>query len=172
VGRRPERHQTGTPALAMLVEKGVPHTVHSFHHDDLAPGQRADYALEAATALGVDGRCVFKTLVWQVDTDLVLALAPATMTIAPKLLAGAAACKKALLADVATAERISGSVTGAISPLGMRRPLQVFIDESIRSCSWVYVSAGKRGVEICLSSGDLIDATGATVTALCSAEPG
>jgi len=166
VGRRSQRSETGTPALTLLVDIGIPHTVHSFECNDPQPGQHSDYAVHAAAALGVDAHCVFKTLVWNVDTDMVLALAPATMTIAPKLLAAAAQGKKAHLTDVAAAERASGSVTGAISPLGMRRKLPVFIDQSVRSCPQVYVSAGRRGVEICLSPHDLIEITRATVAAL------
>jgi len=171
VGRRTKRTESGTPALTFLVDTQVPHTVHSFEYDDSRPDQHSDYALQAAAALGVEAHCVFKTLVWKVDTRLVLALAPATSVIAPKLLASAAAAKKAQLADLATAERASGSVAGAISPLGMRRQVPVFMDDSVRGCPQVYVSAGRRGVEICLLPDHLIAATHATVARLCPRQP-
>jgi len=96
----------------------------------------------------------------------VLALVPATTTVSAKRLAHAVGGKKAYLADIASAERVSGSVTGAISPLGLRQELPVVIDEEVLLHSVVYVSAGRRGLEISLDPQDLIAATGAQVAAL------
>jgi Cys-tRNA(Pro)/Cys-tRNA(Cys) deacylase len=122
--------------------------------------------MQAARLLGVPAEAVFKSLVWSVDARAVLALVAATTTVSAKRLARAIGGKKAHLMDVTSAERVSGSVTGAISPLGLRQELPVVIDEEVLLHSPVYVSAGRRGLEISLDPQDLITATGARVAAL------
>lgn len=122
--------------------------------------------MEAARLLGVPAEAVFKSLVWSVDARAVLALVAATTTVSAKRLARAIGGKKAHLMDVTSAERVSGSVTGAISPLGLRQELPVVIDEEVLLHSLVYVSAGRRGLEISLDPQDLITATGARVATL------
>jgi Cys-tRNA(Pro)/Cys-tRNA(Cys) deacylase len=149
-----------------LTERGIPHGVHTFDHDHSSRGDHPDFAMEAARLLGVPPEAVFKSLVWFVDSRLVLALVPATTTVSAKFLARAVGGKKANLADVASAERVSGSVTGAISPLGLRQELPVVIDEEVRLHPVVYVSAGRRGLEVSLDPQDLIAATSARVAAL------
>jgi Cys-tRNA(Pro)/Cys-tRNA(Cys) deacylase len=149
-----------------LTERGIPHGVHTFDHDHSSRGDHPDFAMEAAGLLGVPPEAVFKSLVWFVDSRLVLALVPATTTVSAKFLARAVGGKKANLADVASAERVSGSVTGAISPLGLRQELPVVIDEEVRLHPVVYVSAGRRGLEVSLDPQDLIAATSARVAAL------
>lgn len=155
-----------TPALGFLAERGIPHGVHTFDHDHSSRGDHPDFAMEAARLLGVPPEAVFKSLVWLVDSRLALALVPATTTVSAKFLARAVGGKKAHLADVASAERVSGSVTGAISPLGLRQELPVVIDEEVRLHPVVYVSAGRRGLEVSLDPQDLIAVTGARVAAL------
>lgn len=163
---KPGHSAAATPALGFLTERGIPHGVHTFDHDHLSRGDHPDFAMEAARLLGVPPEAVFKSLVWFVDSRLVLALVPATTTVSAKFLARAVGGKKANLADVASAERVSGSVTGAISPLGLRQELPVVIDEEVRLHPVVYVSAGRRGLEVSLDPQDLIAATSARVAAL------
>ena len=163
---KPGHSAAATPALGFLTERGIPHGVHTFDHDHSSRGDHADFAMEAARLLGVPPDAVFKSLVWFVDSRLVLALVPATTTVSAKFLARAVGGKKANLADVASAERVSGSVTGAISPLGLRQELPVVIDEEVRLHPVVYVSAGRRGLEVSLDPQDLIAATSARVAAL------
>ena len=163
---KPGHSAAATPALGFLTERGIPHGVHTFDHDHSSRGDHPDFAMEAARLLGVPPEAVFKSLVWFVDSRLVLALVPATTTVSAKFLARAVGGKKAHLADVASAERVSGSVTGAISPLGLRQELPVVIDEEVRLHSVVYVSAGRRGLEVSLDPQDLIAATSARVAAL------
>ncbi|MGB0674879.1 MAG: aminoacyl-tRNA deacylase [Candidatus Nanopelagicales bacterium] len=163
---KPGHSAAATPALGFLTERGIPHGVHTFDHDHSSRGDHPDFAMEAARLLGVPPEAVFKSLVWFVDSRLVLALVPATTTVSAKFLARAVGGKKANLADVASAERVSGSVTGAISPLGLRQELPVVIDEEVRLHPVVYVSAGRRGLEVSLDPQDLIAATSARVAAL------
>lgn len=163
---KPGHSAAATPALGFLTERGIPHGVHTFDHDHSSRGDHPDFAMEAARLLGVPPEAVFKSLVWFVDSRLVLALVPATTTVSAKFLARAVGGKKANLADVASAERVSGSVTGAISPLGLRQELPVVIDEEVHLHSVVYVSAGRRGLEVSLDPQDLIAATSGRVAAL------
>ena len=167
---RKTRHHQGTPALVLLSARGIPHTIHEFASESEGPDDHVDYGLEAAAALGVDPSAVFKTLVWTRDTSQApatfLALVPVNARVSAKLLASVAGVKKVSLATREIAERLSGSVVGAICPLGMRHTLPVVIDSSARDVEQLFVSAGRRGLEICLNPEDLIEATNATVASI------
>lgn len=148
-----------SPALVAVREAGIEHVVVEFTHDASA----RDYGDEAVRALGCDPMQVFKTLVWQVDGTVHLAVVPVPTQVSPKRLAAAVGGRRAALADESVAERISGSVVGAISPLGMRRVVPVVVDVAALDCDEVYVSAGRRGVELGLNPQDLITLTQAVV---------
>ena len=167
---RKERHHQGTPALVLLSTRGIPHTVHEFASESDRPDDHVDYGLEAAAAMGADPSAVFKTLVWTSDTSqapaMFLALVPVNARVSAKLLAAAAGVKRVSLATREVAERLSGSVVGAISPLGMRHTLPLVIDSSARDVEQLFVSAGRRGLEICLNPEDLIQVTNATVASI------
>lgn len=120
------------------------HRVLTYDHD---PDSTA-YGDEAVTALGLSADSVFKTLVATVDTSTVVAVVPVSARLDLKALARAAKGKKAAMADGADAERLTGYVLGGISPLGQKRRLATFIDTSAQSHELLYVSAGRRGVEI------------------------
>jgi len=83
-----------------------------------------------------------------------------------KALAGAAGGKRAELAEPASASRLTGYVVGGISPLGQRRQLPTFVDESALSYPTVYVSGGRRGLDIELAPHDLLRLTRARSAAL------
>jgi Cys-tRNA(Pro)/Cys-tRNA(Cys) deacylase len=149
----------GTPATALLGRQKVPHRVHTYDHDPRAAG----YGAEAAALLGVDpGRC-FKTLVTTVDGQLVVAVVPVAGSLDLKALATAVGGKRAGMADPTVAERTTGYVLGGISPLGQRRSLPTVVDSSAPGYETVYVSAGRRGLEIELAPADLIRLTTATL---------
>jgi Cys-tRNA(Pro)/Cys-tRNA(Cys) deacylase len=130
---------------------------------------RPSYGQEAAEALGVDPAQVFKTLIATADTRLVAALVPVGRELDLKRLAVAAGSRKAALADPVAAERATGYVTGGISPLGGRRALPTFIDVSVGDHEIVYVSAGRRGLQLALAPDDLVRLTGANVVAIARA---
>ncbi len=117
----------------------------------------------AAAALGVPPETVFKTLIADGADGLLCAILPVTGSLSLKTLAAAAGTKRAAMADPAVAERVTGYVTGGISPLGQLRALPTFIDASAADLALIHVSAGKRGLQLRLESGDLIRATGAMV---------
>jgi Cys-tRNA(Pro)/Cys-tRNA(Cys) deacylase len=149
----------GTPALTLLERAGVAHETHPYS----APGVAA-YGTEAAEALGLDPRRVFKTLVAEVDGAPVLAMVPVAGTLDLKALATARGGKKAVMADPADAERLTGYVTGGISPLGTKRRLPVVVDASALEHPTVYCSVGRRGLQVELA--DLVGAASATTAAI------
>jgi Cys-tRNA(Pro)/Cys-tRNA(Cys) deacylase len=148
----------GTPALLVLAQAGLAHEVHPYQHD---PATRS-FGEEAAAALGVTTSRVFKTLLADVDGALVVAVVPVSGSLDLKALAGAIGGKRATMADVAAAERATGYVAGGISPLGQRRRLPTVLDSSAFDHPTIYVSAGRRGLDVELAPADLVIATAAT----------
>ena len=146
-----------TPATTAARRAGVAHTVHEYEHD---PGA-SSYGLEAAEALGLDPARVFKTLVADLDGTLTVCIVPVTGDLDLRSLG-----KRARMADTAKAERTTGYVAGGISPLGQRRALPTIVDESALEHETVFVSAGRRGLEIELAPGDLVALTKAELRAL------
>ncbi|MFD9291669.1 Cys-tRNA(Pro) deacylase [Streptomyces sp. NPDC060030] len=149
----------GTPATVALTTAGTAFTVHSYDHDPASPS----YGEEAAEALGVSADRVFKTLVADVDGELVVAVVPVAGSLDLKALASAVGGKRAAMADPAAAERTTGYVRGGISPLGQRRRLRTVLDASAGSHSTICVSAGRRGLEVELSPSDLASLTEASL---------
>ena len=156
----------GTPAIDALRRAGIPFEVLEYESPE-AHGRdrdaRPSYGREAATALGVDPARMFKTLVAAADGRLIAALVPVDRELDLKRLASAAGARKAALADPAAAERATGYVVGGISPIGGRRTLPTYLDTSAEGAGTVYVSAGRRGLQLALDPADLVRATNATV---------
>jgi len=146
-----------TPATTAARRAGVEHRVHEYEHDPKA----ASYGLEAAEALGLDPARVYKTLVADLDGTLTVCIVPVGNELDLRSLG-----KRAKLADTAKAERTTGYVAGGISPLGQRRPLRTLVDDTALDHATVYVSAGRRGLEIELAPGDLVALTNAEVQRL------
>ena len=154
-----------TPATRALSAAGVTYQAHTFAADDRSratPGAtRLSFGEEAAEALGVDAERVYKTLVADVDGSLWVAVVPVSAQLDLKALAGAAGGKRAVMADPAQAERSSGYVVGGISPLGQRKALPTVVDSSALDQPTVFVSGGRRGLDLELAAADLIRLTSA-----------
>ena len=157
-----KRTAGGTPASVALTRAGVPFTLHEYDHDPRA----ASYGLEAAEALGLDPAVVFKTLMASVDGRLAVGIVPVTGQLDLKALARALGASRAALADVTAAERATGYVAGGISPVGQKRSHPTVLDESALAFDTVYVSAGRRGLDLGIAPADLVRATDATVAAI------
>ena len=155
----------GTPATVALLHAGIRFNSHHYAHDP----QVAGYGLEAADKLGVDPDRVFKTLLADTDGDLVVAVVPVSGQLDLKALAAAVGGKKAVMADPRVAERKTGYVLGGISPIGQKTRLRTVLDETIELFDTVLVSGGRRGLDLELSPGDLVTATGGTVAAIARA---
>jgi Cys-tRNA(Pro)/Cys-tRNA(Cys) deacylase len=154
-----------TPAVAALLRAGVVHQVHRYEHDAAV----ASYGLEAAEALGVDGSRVFKTLVADAGSRLVVAVVPVEALLDLKVLAAAMGAKSADMADPTAAERATGYVVGGISPVGQKRSLPTVVDESAAVWPTVFVSGGRRGLEIELAPDDLLAVTQARLAPIARA---
>jgi Cys-tRNA(Pro)/Cys-tRNA(Cys) deacylase len=152
----------GTPAMVALSTAGVPFTVHPYEHDPSAPS----YGLEAAQALGAAPGRVFKTLMVSVDGRLAVGIVPVAGQLDLKAVAASLGGKKATMADPADAERATGYVLGGISPLGQKRSHPTVLDESATDFPTVFVSGGRRGLDLELTPADLVQVTGATVAAI------
>jgi Cys-tRNA(Pro)/Cys-tRNA(Cys) deacylase len=162
MAKKAKRGGQGTPATVALEAAGVEYTVHAYEHDPAA----SSYGEEAARALGVDADRVFKTLLAEVDGALVVAVVPVAGQLDLKALAAAVGGKHAAMADPAAAERSTGYVRGGISPLGQRRPLRTVVDGGALDHPTVFVSAGRRGLEVELAPQALVDLTTAVVAAV------
>ncbi|SCE78803.1 Cys-tRNA(Pro)/Cys-tRNA(Cys) deacylase [Micromonospora viridifaciens] len=152
----------GTPATALLAKRKIAHSTHSYDVSADAP----NYGALVAEALGVPAERVFKSLVTEVDGALVVAVVPVTGELDLKALAAAVGGKRAALADRAVAERATGYVRGGISPLGQRKRLPTVLDSSVLDHPTVYVSAGRRGLQLQLAPADLLALTDARVAPL------
>jgi Cys-tRNA(Pro)/Cys-tRNA(Cys) deacylase len=152
----------GTPATAALDRAGITYSVHTYEHDPSAPG----YGLEAARALGLPPERVFKTLLADTDggprPETLVAIVPVTGSLDLKALAATVGAKKATMADPAAAERLTGYVVGGISPIGQKRPLRAVLDESALDHPTVYVSGGRRGLDLGIAPADLVTMLDAT----------
>src|SRR5690606_7194907 len=123
-----------------------------YEHD----ADHASYGLEAIEVLGLPGEQVFKTLVVEVDGKLAVGIVPVTAQLDLKALATALGGRKAAMAEAAAAQRATGYVLGGISPLGQKRRLPSVLDASAEAVERIYVSAGRRGLEIALAPSDLV----------------
>lgn len=149
----------GTPATVVLTAAGIEFVLHEYAHDPRA----SSYGLEAAEALGLDPARVLKTLMVSVDGRLAVAVVPVSGKLDLKALARALGGSRAALAEQAAAERATGYVAGGISPLGQKRPHPTVVDTSALDHPTVFVSAGRRGLDLEISPAALVTATGATV---------
>jgi Cys-tRNA(Pro)/Cys-tRNA(Cys) deacylase len=159
MARRAPSGSAGTPATTALTAAGVDFTQHAYEHDPTVPS----FGLEAAQALGLPAEQVFKTLLVDTGDGLAVGVVPVTGSLDLKALAGALGVKKVTMADPAAAERSSGMVVGGISPVGQKRALPTVVDESVELFETVYVSGGRRGLDVGLTPADLLRLTRAQV---------
>lgn len=152
-----------TPATRLLDKHAVDYRLHQYEHTTA----NSDYGIDASNQLGVEPAQVFKTLVAELEThELIVAIVPVSGRLHLKSLASAAGAKKAFMADRARIEKTSGYVLGGVSPLGQKKTLRTFIDVSAQEFETVFVSGGRRGLEIELAPNDLAALTGAQFATL------
>ena len=185
----------GTPATVALDRAGIYFTLHPYDHGQASRSPRGtsglrgrakveqasrprnevaaarrdraiSYGDEAAEALGLDPQRVFKTLMVTVDGQLAVAIVPVSGKLDLKAVARALGGSKAAMAEVAAAERATGYVAGGISPIGQKRPHPTVVDESALDHPTVYVSAGRRGLDLEIAPDDLVAVTGAITAEL------
>ncbi len=148
-----------TPAVAALNKAKIPYTLRPYEHDP----RTTAFGHEVVQALGQDPARVFKTLVAAMDGQLVVGVVPVAGQLDLKALAAAAGGKRAGMAPVAEAERSSGYVAGGISPIGQRKRLITVVDTTAEQFATIFVSAGRRGLQLELAPADLVRVCGALV---------
>lgn len=152
-----QKRSSGTPATLALDRAGIAYVLHPYEHDPRA----ASYGLEAAEALGVEPARVLKTLMADLGGELVVGIVPVSGRLDLKALARVLGGSKAVMAEVAAAERATGYVAGGISPVGQKRPHRTVLDETALAHDTVLVSAGRRGLDLEIRPADLAAITGA-----------
>lgn len=155
----PRAQHASTPATVALTAAGVVFSVHTYDHD---PAARS-FGMEAVEALGLPAEQMFKTLVVDTGAGLAVAVVPVSGSLDLKAMATALGVKRVEMARPEAAERSSGYVVGGISPLGQKRRLPTVVDESAGLFDLVFVSGGRRGMDIGLAPTDLIAVSGARV---------
>lgn len=148
-----------TPAVEAARTAGIEFELLEYEHNPT----HESFGLEAVEVLGLPGEQVFKTLVAEVDGRLAVGIVPVTAKLDLKALAAAVGGRKASMAPAEAAQRATGYVLGGISPLGQKRRLPTIVHESAGEFDRIYVSGGRRGLEIALAPSDLLALTGATL---------
>ncbi|MBI5064064.1 MAG: Cys-tRNA(Pro) deacylase [Desulfatitalea sp.] len=147
-----------TPAINAIRKAKITHEVHEYVHDP----ENESYGAETVEKLGLPAERVFKTLVVSIDNqELVVGVVPVSSMLSMKHLAKAVGAKKAAMANPSDVERVTGYVLGGVSPLGQKKRLKTIIDASAQTFPTIYVSAGRRGMQIELNPQDLKKVTGA-----------
>lgn len=147
-----------TPATVALAAAGIRFTAHAYEHDPAT----TNFGLEAAEALGVDPDRVFKTLLADVDGSLVVGIVPVAGRLDLKALAAAVGGRRAAMADPVVAQRRTGYVLGGISPIGQKTRHVTVLDETAELFDTIFVSGGRRGLDIELAPADLLSMASAT----------
>ena len=143
-----------TPAINLLKKNKQPHRIHKYTHDP----NSGSYGLEASEKLGVAPEQVFKTLVVEMDNGkLAVCILPVTGQLQLKAAAKGLGCKKVEMADPARVQKSTGYVLGGVSPLGQKTRLKTVLDQSAKDFETIFVSAGRRGLEIEIAPTILIE---------------
>ena len=142
-----------TPAIDLCRERGVDIVVHEFDHDP----SNTNYGQEAAQALGIEADRIFKTLMVAADArTFALGIVPVSGLLDLKHMAAAMGVKKVAMADGKVVQSRSGYLLGGVSPLAHKRPSPLFLDESAQLYDTIFVSGGKRGLDIEIAPEDLL----------------
>lgn len=151
-----------TPACRLLKQKKIDFTLHEYEHDPAC----TNFGAEAAQKLGLTEAEVFKTLLVTDGKQHFVCVLPVSARLSLKKAALAFGVKKLAMAQPADAERLTGYLVGGISPLGQKKLLKTAIDQSVSALEKIYISGGKRGLDIGIVPSELAALLTATVTDL------
>lgn len=143
-----------TPAINELKKNKIPFTIHKYKHDPKVD----NYGLEAASKLGLDESKVFKTLMSVLNTgELVVCIIPVNKSLNLKEVANSFKVKSALMANKDEAQKVTGYLLGGISAFGQKKKHKTLLDISAKTYETIYISAGRRGLDIEINSNDIIN---------------
>lgn len=149
----------GTPAIVALTAANIAFSEHRYDHDPTT----TSFGMEAAAVLGLPPEQVFKTLLCEIDGKPHVAIVPVSGQLDLKRAAAAVGGKRAEMMQVSAAERITGYIAGGISPFGQKKVLPTIVDETAHLFDCIYVSGGRRGLDIGVAPSDLVVFLDATV---------
>ncbi|MCB1644979.1 MAG: Cys-tRNA(Pro) deacylase [Pseudomonadales bacterium] len=148
-----------TPGIIVAEKAGIDFRIHEYLHD----ADSESWGEEAAAKLGVPPQQVFKTLIVSTGTGFAVGVVPVSGTLNLKAMAKTLGVRKISMADPGDAERVTGYVLGGVSPLGQKKRLKTVLDRTVDNFATIFVSAGRRGLEIECAPADLASLLNATV---------
>ena len=141
-----------TPAINLLKKEKCDFKIHKYDHDP----ECTNFGEEAALKLGLDENQVYKTLLVELTPkELVVCVLPVANQLSLKDVANAFDVKKAVMANKDEAQKVTGYLLGGISPLGQKKLLRTVLDESVNKFETIFISGGKRGLDIEVKPKDL-----------------